>query len=163
MIPWDSAIFDANDPMRLYKWRKSVLFRYKDHLIRWSHCKDKTLIRPSYLYYGNTYTGKISFHWNGPSCEAIIWTNSNQIKSSSLSYWYKVKYKIKADSHVAICLVPKSVWHNTKYKDKITNLAQIAVIQYRDIWTIDGISIFYIKVLRNLLNETTWPLYIFTE
>ena len=58
-----------------------------------------------------------------------------QIKSSLLSYWYKVKYKIKSDSHAAICLVHKSIWHNTKYKDKITNLAQIAVIQYRDIWT----------------------------
>ena len=66
---------------------------------------------------------------------------ANQIKSSLLSYWYKVKYKIKADSHVAICLVHKSIWHNTKYKDKITNLAQIAVIQYRDIWTQERIRL----------------------
>ena len=28
-----------------------------------------------------------------------------------------------------------------KYKDKITNLAQIAVIQYRDIWTQERIRL----------------------
>ena len=39
---------------------------------RWSfkvlefHYKDKTVVRPSYLYHGNSYSGKVSLYWNGP-------------------------------------------------------------------------------------------------
>ena len=44
-----------------------------------------------------------------PGVAYSCYVKSNPIKSSLLSYWYKVKYKIKADSHVAICLVHKSI------------------------------------------------------
>ena len=42
----------------LEKYR--ALFQYKDRLSSYGdfHYKDKTVVRPSYLYYGNAYTGK---------------------------------------------------------------------------------------------------------
>ena len=40
---------------------KDRLYRYKDF-----HCKDKSVVRPSYLYHGNTYTGEpVSSYWDG--------------------------------------------------------------------------------------------------
>ena len=42
--------------------------QYKDGLFRyWDFHKDKMVMRPSYLYNGNSYTGKMTFlYWNGP-------------------------------------------------------------------------------------------------
>ena len=43
-------------------------FQYIDHLSRYrdSHCKDETVVRPSYLLNGNIYTGKTaSLYWDG--------------------------------------------------------------------------------------------------
>ena len=43
--------------------------QYKDHLSRYIyfHYKDKTVVRPFYLYNGNSYTGKsASLYWDGP-------------------------------------------------------------------------------------------------
>ena len=36
------------------------------HQYRNSHHKDKTVLRPTYLYNGNLYTGKTSLYWNSP-------------------------------------------------------------------------------------------------
>ena len=44
-------------------------FQYEDHLTRYgsSHYKGKTVMRLSYLYNGNSYTGKMAYlYWNGP-------------------------------------------------------------------------------------------------
>ena len=59
-------------------WMKSVfLFRYGDY-----HYKDKSVLRPSYLCNGNSYTGKMaSSYWDGPQnlfnspkwCRAVTW------------------------------------------------------------------------------------------
>ena len=46
-----------------------ALFHYKDRFSQvWdSHVKDKTVARPSYLWYGDPYTDKTtSLYWDGP-------------------------------------------------------------------------------------------------
>ena len=46
-----------------------ALSQYKDRLSQvWdSHVKDKTVVRPSYFWHGNPYTGKmVSLNWDGP-------------------------------------------------------------------------------------------------
>ena len=50
------------------KLRIWVLSQYKDHLSMYGdfHYKDKMVMRLSYLYNGNTYTGKTSLYWDGP-------------------------------------------------------------------------------------------------
>ena len=39
------------------------------------HCKEKTAVRPSYLYNGNSYTDKTaSFYWDGtPDGQHMVW------------------------------------------------------------------------------------------
>ena len=47
---------------------KTVFPRYGD-----SHVKDKTVVRPSYLLHGDTFTGKTtSLYWDGPQAPMIF-------------------------------------------------------------------------------------------
>ena len=45
----------------------TALIRYKmsSYRYRKSHCGDKTILRPSYLHNGISYTGKTSLYWIG--------------------------------------------------------------------------------------------------
>ena len=52
-----------------FKMAARVLFLYKNWLFRHKdfHCKDKMVVRSSYLYNGNSYTGKTaSLYWEVP-------------------------------------------------------------------------------------------------
>ena len=54
--------------------RNRASSQYNDRLsgYRDFHYKDKTVVRPSYLYNGNSYSGKTtSVHWHGPRSLAI--------------------------------------------------------------------------------------------
>ena len=45
---------------------------------RKSHCGDKTILRPSYLHNGISYTGKMIYlYWIG--AQVIIWTNDGLV------------------------------------------------------------------------------------
>ena len=72
MAIWFQAVGPGfNIKMTSYQYRKS-------------HCGDKTILRPSYLHNGISYTGKTtSFYWIG--AQAIIWTNVVQ------DHWYLIK------------------------------------------------------------------------
>ena len=51
-----------------------ALSQYKDSLSMYGdfHYKDKKVVRPSYLYNGNSYTGKsVSLYWDGP--QVVLW------------------------------------------------------------------------------------------
>ena len=60
---------------------------------------------------------------------------SNQIKSTLLSYWDKVKYTaITNSTHCHMSYQTNSVWHNTKYRSRITKL-ECSDLTLRDIST----------------------------
>ena len=63
-----------------------ALFQYKDGLSRYGdfHYKDKTVMRPYYLYNGNTYIGKmVSLYWDSLQKATLVTSISNQ------SVWFE--------------------------------------------------------------------------
>ena len=63
MFPFDDVIMDLSEKTTLYK-RPRALSQYKGRLscYRDSQYKDETVVRQSYLYNGNSHTGKTSLY-----------------------------------------------------------------------------------------------------
>ena len=66
-----------------------ALSQYKDHLSRYGklYYKDKTVVRPSYLYYGNSYTGRMIFilkRATDPQVLQLLWWAFNIAKHKSI-------------------------------------------------------------------------------
>ena len=61
--------------MLSFWWRPGPWFYIKmsSYQYRKSHCGDKTILRPSYLHNGISYTGKTSLYWIGPSCQQPLY------------------------------------------------------------------------------------------
>ena len=72
--------------------RRSLYTFYKD-----SHYKYKTIVRPSYLYYGNSYTGKTAFlYWNGPWLYVVDDCNVYD-KQLIVGTWFtEIRYTLRA-------------------------------------------------------------------
>ena len=74
------------------------------------HDKDKTVVRPSYLYNGNTYTGKTtSLYWDGPQgcCRGAWRTHAadNKICSCICSCSVNIRRNIDLTIHLCILFV----------------------------------------------------------
>ena len=54
-----------------------------------SHVQDKTIARPSYLFYGDPYTGKtVSIYWNGPQVPNPCFKTKNALPFTGTSIIY---------------------------------------------------------------------------
>ena len=62
-----------------------INIKMSSYQYRKSHCGDKTILRPSYLHNGISYTGKTSLYWIG-ALEEISWEMPNH---QSLKWTWK--------------------------------------------------------------------------
>ena len=106
---------------------------------RKSHCGDKTTLRPSYLYNGISYTGKItSLYWN----RALI---SLKESTARADLWYYITPQFYY--HIAYTIISNS-WRC---------LLRLRVIKWIQHWKISSMEIiFSISIFPSLYDMCDW-------
>ena len=102
-----------------------ALFQYKDHLSRYGyfHYKDKTVVRPSYLYKGNSYTGKTGSLYRRPTGPGLKKSHLKCVHMMLLLWPHKVLHQLKTKQIESISTrLPKELSNDRLPQEIITDV-----------------------------------------
>ena len=100
LLSWN-ILFSAPGP-----WFNIKLSSYQH---RKSHCGDKTILRPSYLHIGISYTGKMSsLYWIGTQRVMIYHSSDHFVYASSK--WETMLHGLPLAGHIHKMILAQSPW-----------------------------------------------------